>query len=270
MNTTKKALLLALLFLAPLLVRAQYDIDTTALYENANKPDYEWIEKAVSSKKSDFYYPKLLKRLQKADTTLTLRQMSAIYYGYCFQKSFNPYANLPQSDEINRLVNLVNPDWKKVIKLADKALKEKPTELSMYYWKYLACAMLYGENDKRSEKVFWQLQSLLAAILSTGDGSQYAPIHLTTVGHSYFLMGISDLTPTSQALGTSASGELCDIFELQPNDAGIETLYFNVEKCIAFWGFGVDTDDEDWELFKQGVNHAIEEQDNAVEEPAQE
>lgn len=253
MHSNKRYILFVALFIVfPFLSKAQYDIDTTG-NTDANPPNYELIERQIADKKSDCYYPKLVKRFLKADTTLRLNQLTAFYYGYCYQDDYSPYRHLDEESEIYKLLDADNPDWKQVFKLADKAVKKKPTELTMLYWKAVAAQRLYGESHRAFDAI-WQFYALLGTVYNTGTGSTYAPLYISSVSHAYFIMSFNNLKHTSQALGQSASGNLCDIYELEPNDSGIDVIYFDISKCMSYWKFtDVDSDDEDGEQQEEPV-----------------
>jgi hypothetical protein len=57
------------------------------------KPDYKGIEKIIVDKESGFFYPDLLKRYKKSDTTLTLQDFRVLYYGFLFNESYSVYGS---------------------------------------------------------------------------------------------------------------------------------------------------------------------------------
>ena len=57
-------------------------------------PDYERLSKLVNDPQGPYYYPDLVRRFAQADTTLTLEQMHCLYYGYVFQKDYDPYIQM--------------------------------------------------------------------------------------------------------------------------------------------------------------------------------
>ena len=63
-------------------------------------PDYVEIQKNIEDKNSEFYYPKLLKRLKQNDTLLTSNQYRHLYFGYTFQKEYQPYKTGKKSEEV--------------------------------------------------------------------------------------------------------------------------------------------------------------------------
>ena len=69
------------------------------------------------------------------------------------------------------------------------------------------------------------------AVYSSGNGSYEAPIHITTVAHSYFIMNMNGISPESQAL-MQINGRFCDAFPLEVNEYDVDTLYFDIHECF--------------------------------------
>src|SRR5689334_6985639 len=66
---------------------------------NFQVPDYSSINDMTSDPNSAFYYPKLLKRYQDNDSTISPREFRMLYYGYSLQHEFNPLAGFSIEDE---------------------------------------------------------------------------------------------------------------------------------------------------------------------------
>lgn len=198
-------------------------------------PDYENIKRDISDASSRFYYPRLLERLAKCDTTLDLEELRCIYYGYVHQADFEPYGHFDEEMEIRGILfgdsEPSHSDFVKVRDLAERVIAKKPTELPMYYYRLIGSYYTYGESDPRTAAARRTLSMLLDAVYSTGDGSHHAPIHLTTVAHSYFIMSMNDMQPEGQAL-TNIGGRYCDAFPIAINERGVDTLYFDIHECF--------------------------------------
>ena len=230
------------MFLAPCICFAQSEEGEEVIVEEGGwfqyeAPHYEDIKQAIADPNSEYYYPKLLERLAKADTTLAedINTMRCIYYGYVFQPDFDPYGRFDEQEEIQDIlfgdVEPSKADFEKVIKLADRVIAKKPTELPMYYYCIIGCHYAYGETDPRTVAARFRLDRLFDAIYSSGNGSSEAPFHLTTVMHSYFIMNMNDLEPEYQTL-SQVDGRFCDVFPIEENEYGIDTLYFDIHECF--------------------------------------
>ncbi len=234
----KIVLYLIVLFLVPCVTFAQNgegkDIEVRELWL---APNYENIKRDIADSTSMVYYPRLLERLAKADTTLDIEDMRCIYYGYAFQPDFDPYghAYLDSEREIRKILNgneePSKTDFERIVELTDKEIARKPTELSMYYYRMLGCYYAYGETDPRTIDASYRLNMLFDAIYSSGNGTHEAPFHLTTVGQSYFIMNMNKLVPQEQAL-IQLDGRYCDVYALEPNETGWDSIYFDIHECF--------------------------------------
>ena len=73
------------------------------------KPDYDLIKKNIVDKSSDFYYPTLYNRYISGDSGLNLEESRHIYYGYRYNKDYNPYARV-DGKIANKISNLLNKE----------------------------------------------------------------------------------------------------------------------------------------------------------------
>lgn len=246
----KKLFFLTLLFLVPCVAFSQNDEgENIVVGEELSfmAPNYENIKRDISDPSSRFYYPRLLERLAKCDTTLDLEELRCIYYGYVHQPDFEPYGHFDEQQEIRGILfgdsEPSHSDFVKVRDLAEKVIAKKPTELPMYYYRLIGSYYTYGDSDPRTAAARRTLSMLLDAVYSTGDGSYHAPIHLTTVAHSYFIMSMNDMQPEGQAL-INIGGRFCDEFPLAFNESGVDTLYFDIHECFMSMSRMFESHDE--------------------------
>ena len=192
-------------------------------------PDYKKIKKVTSKKSSDLYYPKLLERYQSYDSTLTVDDYRHLYYGYIFQKEFQPYWSSPVGEEINkyyRSQSIDEKDYDKVIKLIDVSLADFPFDLRNMNFK----AYLYHKkgDDAMAGKIMSQYNAIINAMISTGDGRTCEnSIHVISVNHEYLLLSLFELQMTQQSLIGS-----CDYMQVAKGNHDIEGVYFNVGKIL--------------------------------------
>nr|MDA3843513.1 DUF4919 domain-containing protein [Candidatus Kapabacteria bacterium] len=193
------------------------------------KPDYDLIETEIAKEDSDLYYHKLMKRYLEADTTMTLDERRYLYYGYSFQKAYSPYGHSNYSDSLISILKkdeLDSNDFRKVIIIADKVLKEIPFDLRTMNYKMYACRELEETELLYTESI--KTGMLLDALLSTGDGvSIQTAYYVINTSHEYYLLSMYGLQFTSQALI-----EGCDYMQVSENEYGIEGIYFNVSACF--------------------------------------
>ena len=58
------------------------------------------FKKNIEDKNSEFYYPKLLKRLKQNDTLLTSNQYRHLYFWIHLPKEYQPYKTGKKSEEV--------------------------------------------------------------------------------------------------------------------------------------------------------------------------
>lgn len=87
--------------------------------------NYDTIKVKIQNPLSDTYYPKLLKRFNEFDSTLTLHDYSLIYYGFSFQPEY--IKSKPSEDHLNDL--LKTNDYKKISATCKQILNKNPVSL---------------------------------------------------------------------------------------------------------------------------------------------
>jgi tetratricopeptide (TPR) repeat protein len=87
--------------------------------------NFDEIKMKVENVNSETYYPKLIKRFNKFDATLTLEENSLIYYGFSFEENY--LKNKPKEDQLTTLNN--NKEYEKLIIECQKILEKNPVSL---------------------------------------------------------------------------------------------------------------------------------------------
>ncbi|WP_415328941.1 DUF4919 domain-containing protein [Chryseobacterium sp. MMS23-Vi53] len=190
-------------------------------------PDYDLIHKNIENKKSEFYYPNLLKQLKENDTVMTAEQYRHLYFGQIFQPDYKPYKISKKMDEMQKFLsgeNITEKDLPRGIKLFKEALDENPLDMrAMNYFAYLNHL---NNDDNTAKKISRNLHGLLGAILSSGDGLKCETgFHVISVTHEYVLMNMFELESKSQ----SFDGK-CDYQQFEKDKYKIPGMYFNVSK----------------------------------------
>jgi hypothetical protein len=194
------------------------------------KPDYDLIKKEIQDSASNFYYPALMSRLVQFDTTLNLEDYRRLYYGYIFQKNYEPYWSSPDENkllEFYRSEKIKENDYDKIIKLATHSIGEFPFDIRPI--NFLGYVYHLKGNDEMAKKVSYRFQSLLKTIMSSGDGKTCENgYHVISVSHEYVLLNIFRFQMKQQSL----IGH-CDYLEFEKDERNVEGLYFNIEKLLA-------------------------------------
>lgn len=197
----------------------------------ANTPDYKRIKKEINTKGSEFYYPELLRRFEAADTTLTVEQLHYFYYGTATRPDYSPYKT-SNYDALHKALEKENPeekDWKEAAQVIDEQLKTDPTNIRFHLYKHIVYDNLYGPDSEKTFDAYNQVVMLLSAVTSTGDGrSKETAFHVISVTDEYGIMDVFGLSPKMQSLVHGDHGQSYDVMELEENEYGLESMYFNI------------------------------------------
>ena len=218
----KKQLLILTFLLGSVLVFSQ-NIET-------EKPDYNKIEKEITKKKSEFFYPKLMKKYMNSDSTMTLKEKRYLYYGYSFQDAYSPYGHSDFSDTLREVLQKekhTDEELNRIIELSDSILVDNPFDLRVI--KYQLYALDKLEKKKAFDKRINQMRIVVDALLSSGDGlKKKTAFYVIYTSHEYDLLNI---------LGYEFGGEqsLIDHFDylkVAKNSKNIKGFYFDISPCL--------------------------------------
>lgn len=198
--------------------------------QEVSAPDYREIRTSIQNAKGPNYYPHLMRRYLENDTTLTMEQYRALYYGFTLQEDFVPYQR-----EREKLFNirreLVKTNGAKktcseAIKVAKDALEDNPFDL-------LAISTLSFSYLQLSDTVSYTLwndkqNSLLDAIISSGDGEdEESAIHVINLEHEYEVLNRMGL----QIECDSLCSDKVEYLKVLPNAEDVPGVYFNFGAC---------------------------------------
>ncbi len=195
-------------------------------------PDYSSIEQIVKDSNSLFFYPRLLKKYENNDTTLSLREYRMLYYGYFFQDDYSTYNAYEEVDDTARaLLNrgkLSKEQWQTVIRLEKKSLQNDPFELKKLNVMFIAYKKT---GDSLNAGVYLdKIKKIAFTILSSGDGqSDTTGLHVLSISDEYAMVKI---------LGYEYGGEQqltngqCDYLTLKDNNDNVKGLYFDVKQIL--------------------------------------
>lgn len=217
-----KKISLIMLFLGCMLAHAQF-----------MRPDYPAIQKAISNPRSEFYYPTLLERYYAGDTTFTAKESHYLYYGFVFQKEYDPYdhSDTEMKKMLHSLPSIGDNDCRTLIGMAQEVLEKNPFKVSAFRVIQYCCDQL--DSAELATKYSWMQRTFAIAIIESGNGKEPSTaFYVNEVEHEYFLLSLFDLTPGSQSLSI-IDDEKYDVMEVDKNDYGLEKLYFNL-KSFSF------------------------------------
>lgn len=201
-----------------------------ALAQEVDAPNYNEIRKGMNNANSDTYYPRLMDRYLKQDTTLSLQQYRTLYYGFTLQDDFVPYQ--AERDELLNLRSQItqNPKDKvlvsRALNVALNSFKDNPFSLLAIQ----TIAFCYSSLEDHTNYEIWNVQKngILDAIVSSGDGeTEESAIHVISVEHEYevlYRMGL-------EVLSDSLCSDQVEFLSVADNAQDIPGLFFNFSAC---------------------------------------
>ncbi|WP_278034981.1 DUF4919 domain-containing protein [Flavobacterium nitratireducens] len=192
-----------------------------------NRIAYDLIGKNIKNSKSEFYYPDLLERFQKGDTTLTLNQKRHLYYGYTFQENFKNFKFNGLLDSISKYEQLnTNEALLKALDFRKKVLERNPFETGIIDGKLAIYKM--QNNKEEFIKGIHQISLIFDAILSSGDGlSKETALVVNTVSSELEIISILGFQPIKNPV---VIDENYEFIEVKPNDKNVKGIYFDVSR----------------------------------------
>ena len=197
------------------------------------KPDLDEIRRITLDPQSKFYFPKLKKKYEVNDTTMTPEEFRNFYLGYMFQEDFDPYRASPYSnktDDLRSKPSHTKEEIDTITKYAQLALQDNPFDLRQM--SFLVHVLKEKRKDMRAKIWEYRLEHLLGAIKSTGTGD--------SVENAWFVMYPEHEYDMVQLLGYEAVDAQFiepgyDYLAVQPDetdtrkrDKSAKGFYFNV------------------------------------------
>ncbi len=202
------------------------------------KVDFAAIETAVASAASPFYFPALFARYRNADTTLSMEEFRYLYYGFTFQENYQPYKRPEAESAIQELMQhdtLTTDDFNVIRSHGLDILKQHPFSTRYLLTSAVACTQTGRHEEAR--KYYFQYESLISTILSSGDGA--------TEQSAWSVILISDEAELISALGFQRTGQqkmlgksLCDFVYVGDNEYDIDGFYFDISRLFSGAGVG--------------------------------
>jgi len=165
----------AILSLSAVLADAQTSAPSAAAASKrkitVEKPDLEKIRTQTLDPASPFYFPKLMAKFTRNDTTMTNEEYRNFYLGYMFQEDYDPYRTSPYSgvtDELRMKATHTKEEIETIRKYAELSLRDNPFDLRQM--SFLVHVLKEKRKDMSAKIWEYRLEHLLGAIKSTGTG----------------------------------------------------------------------------------------------------
>lgn len=162
------------------------------------KPDLEQIRVATLDPRSDYYFPRLMEKYNRNDTTMTNDEYRHLYLGYMFQEDYDPYRTSPYAgvtDELRLKTTHTKEEIDTVRKYTELALKDNPFDLRQM--SFLVHVLKERRKDMSAKIWEYRLEHLLGAIKSTGTGEDIENAwYVIYPMHEYDLLQVLGYTAT--------------------------------------------------------------------------
>jgi hypothetical protein len=135
------------------------------------KPDLDLIKTETLTPSSKYYYPKLLAKYNRNDTTMTNDEYRYFYLGYMFQEDYDPYRESEYSgvtDALRSQAKHSREEIDTIQKYAELTLLDNPFDLRQM--SFLVHVLKERKKSMRAKIWEYRLEHLLGAIKSTGTG----------------------------------------------------------------------------------------------------
>ncbi len=135
------------------------------------RPDLEAIRVATLDPSNPMYFPKLMKKFNRNDTTMTADEFRHLYLGYMFQEDYDPYRESTYSsvtDAYRNKTSHTKEEIDTIRKYAELTLLDNPFDLRQM--SFLVHVLKERRKDMSAKIWEYRLEHLLGAIKSTGTG----------------------------------------------------------------------------------------------------
>lgn len=135
------------------------------------RPDLEAIRVSTLDPESPMFFPGLMKKFNRNDTTMTADEFRHLYFGYMFQEDYDPYRESPYSsvtDSYRNKTSHTKEEIDTIRKYAELTLLDNPFDLRQM--SFLVHVLKERRKDMSAKIWEYRLEHLLGAIKSSGTG----------------------------------------------------------------------------------------------------
>ena len=197
------------------------------------KPDLEAIQAASVDEHSQFYYPTLMRKFLRNDTTMTNVEYQYLYYGTLFQEDYDPYRKPYRPDELEAIApllqksDLTRSERQRVLDYSVQAVDDNPVNLRQINNRIYA----YEKRGDVNLAKIWQnkLNHLLLVIAASGTGADHDNAWIVvSPQHEYDFINLKGL----KATGQNFEQPHFDCISVEQPDKQSAAYYFNIEPML--------------------------------------
>lgn len=195
------------------------------------KVDYGKLEQLTIDSTSNSYYSLLMDRYQKGDTTLSNDEYRILYYGYTFQKEYDPWWRSSQIETLEIIYSkeeYSQNDCDTIVKYATESISDFPFDLRQI--NMIGYAYHLKDNDSIALKWASKRNGIVDAILSSGDGRTCeSAFSVISVSHEYEILKVFGLSSKTQSL---SSDNRCDCLTIETPSGKTDYMYFDIWRTM--------------------------------------
>lgn len=197
------------------------------------KPDLEAIKTASVDENSQFYYPTLMRKFMRNDTTMTNVEYQYFYYGTLFQEDFDPYRRPYHPEELEALSplfakeELSRAERQQILDYSVLAVDDDPVNLRQLNNRIFA----YEKRGDVNLARIWQnkLNHLLLVIAASGSGTDRDNAWIVvSPQHEYDFLNLKGITATDHRF----EEPYYDYIEVEHDGKHPAGYYFNIEELL--------------------------------------
>ena len=186
--------------------------------------DFKKILEQSQDKTSDYYYPTLLDRFNKNDSTLTDMEVLALQIGFTADQNYKPYQTTSTEREIKSLIG--QKKYEDALAACNKFLKTNPVNFTALMEKSFSYMKL-GKDSIEFHKA--KFMKLLNSVMASGKGTYENPYFvLSPIDGQTLITHIFGGSIGTMGSGDDPNGYFVDILEMNREGKDPVTLYFNI------------------------------------------
>ncbi len=211
------------------------------------KVDFEEVRRATQDTVgSRSHYPKLMAAFMRNDTILlndtlpdgtikrgtvmTVEDYRNLYYGYVFQEDYNPFRTSEFSEKLEHLYDKKEFTREESVLIRDNARNALNDNIfDLRQMTFFIYALKEIRKDNLARICQFRLNHIVAAILSSGQGTKEHPWVVTSVEHEYNIINFLGYVATSHE---EVEGNIDYIRVNKKDSKSPEGFYFDVSKIM--------------------------------------
>ncbi len=195
--------------------------------------DFDKIKRETLDPYSRYYYPKLVRSFKSNDTIMNFEAYRDLYYGFIFQEDYNPFRHteFENKDEVEQLYYkqpLSREECDKIEEYAVQALDDNIFDIEQL--NYYIYALKQKKKYARAAVRQYRLDKLIAAIMSSGHGTEEEPWVVLYPEHEYTLINfLGYVAKDHQEL---SGGIDCIKATSETDETKTKDFYFDVSRML--------------------------------------